>query len=274
LSSLIDLLKYDTRLIELFKIYNENCLDTMARIPDNFIDLTVTSPPYDDLRTYKGYSFDFESIAKELFRVTKNGGVVVWVVGDATIKGSETGTSFRQALYFKEIGFNLHDTMIYQKDNCPFPSSNRYYANFEYMFVFSKGGLKVFNPISDRLNKSFGRKITGTNRQKNGTTRPIKNLGKDISEYGVRFNCWLISEGKRMSGHPAYFPEQLAYDHIISWSNEGDIVYDPCMGSGTVALAALQSNRIYIGSEISKEYCEIINDRIVNFYNSGNINER
>ena len=234
----------------------------MRRMPDNFIDLTVTSPPYDNLRAYNGYSFDFESVSKELFRVTKNGGVVVWVVGDATIKGSETGTSFKQALHFKEIGFNLHDTMIYQKDNCPFPSNNRYYANFEYMFVFSKGSPSTFNPISDRVNKSFGRKMSGTNRQKDGTTKPLKNKGLAILEYGVRFNCWLISEGKRTKEHPAVFPEKLANDHIISWSNEGDLVYDPFMGSGTTAKMAVLNKRNWIGSEISEEYCKIIERRI------------
>ena len=248
--------------MEFNKTYNENCIDTMARMEDNFIDLTVTSPPYDDLRTYNGYSFDFESIAKELFRVTKEGGVVVWVVGDATIKGSESGTSFRQALYFKEIGFNLHDTMIYQKDNCPFPSSNRYYANFEYMFIFSKGNPKTFNPIIDRKNKSFGRKITGTNRQKDGNTKPIKNKGNEIKEFGVRFNNWLISDGKRQKKHPAIFPEQLANDHIISWSNENDLVYDPFMGSGTTAKMAIINNRNWIGSEMSEEYCKIIEERL------------
>ena len=250
--------------MEINKCYNENCLDTMAKMQDCFIDLTVTSPPYDNLRTYNGYSFDFEAIVKELFRVTKQGGVVVWVVGDATIKGSETGTSFKQALFFKEIGFNLHDTMIYQKDNCPFPSSNRYYANFEYMFILSKGSPKSFNPIMDRLNKSFGRKISGTNRKKDGTTKAIKNKGKKITEYGVRFNCWLISEGKRIDGHPAYFPEKLANDHIISWSNEGDLVYDPFMGSGTTAKMAILNKRNWIGSEISEEYCKIIERRITN----------
>jgi len=243
-------------------IHNENCLDTMARMEDNFIDLTVTSPPYDNLRTYNCYSFEFESIAKELYRVTKEGGVVVWVVGDATIKGSETGASFKQALHAIDCGFRLHDTMIYQKDNCPFPSSNRYYANFEYMFVFSKGKPKTFNPIIDRKNKSFGRKITGTNRQKDGTTKPIKNKGNEIKEFGVRFNNWLVSDGKRQSKHPAVFPEQLANDHIISWSNEGDLVYDPFMGSGTTAKMAIVNNRRYVGSEMSKEYCEIAEERI------------
>jgi len=248
--------------LEINKIYNENCLETMAKMPDNFIDLTVTSPPYDNLRTYKGYDFDFESIANELYRVTKKGGVVVWIVGDATIKGSETLTSFKQAIYFRSIGFNVHDTMIYQKDNCPFPSSNRYYANFEYMFVLSKTKPKTFNPIKDRLNKSYGRKISGTNRQKDGMTKPIKNKGMEIKKYGVRFNNWLISEGKRIKNHPASFPEQLANDHIISWSNKNDLVYDPMAGSGTVAKMAIKNKRNWIVSEISGEYCEIIKQRI------------
>tara|TARA_R110000744_G_scaffold2169_1_gene8558 strand:- start:8 stop:841 length:834 start_codon:yes stop_codon:yes gene_type:complete len=248
--------------IELNEVRNENCLDTMKLMPNNFVDLTVTSPPYDNLRTYKGFDFDWKAIIKELYRVTRQGGIVVWVVGDATIKGSETGTSFKQALHAIVCGFRLHDTMIYQKDNCPFPSSNRYYANFEYMFVFSKGKPKTFNPIIDRKNKSFGRKITGTNRQKDGTTKPIKNKGNEIKQFGVRFNNWLVSDGKRQSKHPAIFPEQLANDHIISWSNENDIVYDPFMGSGTTAKMAKLNNRNWIGSEISKEYCDIIEQRI------------
>lgn len=96
-----------------------DCVELMKEIPDDFIDLTVTSPPYDNLRDYNNemtWNFEkFKEVAKELFRITKPGGVVVWVVGDATIKGSETGTSFRQALFFKDCGFNLHDTMIYKK---------------------------------------------------------------------------------------------------------------------------------------------------------------
>lgn len=252
--------------MEINKIYNENCLDTMAKMSDGFVDLTVTSPPYDNLRTYNGLLVWNESIwkpiIKELYRITKEGGVIVWIVGDATIKGSETGTSFKQALWAMECGFNLHDTMIYQKDNCPFPSSNRYYSNFEYMFILCKGNLKTFNPISDRINKSYGRKISGTNRQKDGTTKKIKNKGIEIKETGVRFNCWLISEGKRQNLHPAYFPESLAKDHIISWSNEGDLVYDPFMGSGTTAKMAIINKRNYIGSEISKEYCDIAEKRI------------
>jgi len=250
--------------MEINKIYNENCLDTMSRMQDNFIDLTVTSPPYDNLRTYNGYSFDFESIAKELFRVTKEGGVVVWVVGDATIKGSESGTSFRQALYFMECGFNLHDTMIYEKDAIAFPDKNRYQSSFEYMFVFSKKAPITKNIIHDRKNISFGRKVTGTNRIANGETKKASCYGNNIKEFGARWNIWRIKtdKGNNKTGHPAMFPEQLANDHIVSWSNENDLIYDPFIGSGTTAKMAKLNNRDYIGSEMSEEYCNIIKQRL------------
>jgi len=254
--------------MEINKIYNENCLETMGKMPDNFIDLTVTSPPYDNLRDYKGYSFPFEEIAKELYRVTKEGGVVVWVVGDATIKGSETGTSFKQALYFKEIGFNLHDTMIYYKDSFQKPSHSRYWSCMEYMFVFSKGKPKAHNLICDRKNKQSGKKTSGkTVRNADGTTSKRKDFL--INEYGRRTNVWTYKVGYMKSTsdkiayqHSAIFPEQLANDHIISWSNEGDLVYDPFMGSGTTAKMAILNNRKYIGSEISEDYIKIIKTRI------------
>jgi len=252
------------------KIHNENCLDTMAKMPEGLIDLTVTSPPYDNLRTYKGYSFDFEPIAKELYRVTKDGGVVVWVVGDATIKGSETGTSFKQALYFKECGFNLHDTMIYEKDSMSFPEINRYSQIFEYMFVFSKGKPKNVNIIKDRKNLHYNGKkhIKGNFRTREGELKR-HNKQKLLKEYGSRFNIWRFSTGCNKSTldkiafrHPAIFPEKLCADHIITWSNEGNIVYDPFMGSGTTAKMALVNNRRYIGSEISFEYIEIAKERL------------
>jgi site-specific DNA-methyltransferase (adenine-specific) len=250
--------------MQINKVYNENCLDTMSRMPNEFIDLTVTSPPYDNLRTYNGYSFDFESIAKELYRVTKEGGVVVWIVGDATIKGSESGTSFRQALYFKEIGFKLYDTMIYEKDAIAFPDKNRYQNSFEYMFIFSKNKPSALNIIHDRRNISFGRKVTGTNRCSNGQTKKAAGHGNKIKEFGSRWNIWRIKtdKGNNKTGHPAMFPEQLANDHIISWSNESDLVYDPFMGSGTTAKMSIANNRNWIGSEISSEYCDIIHERI------------
>ena len=248
------------------KIHNENCLDTMSRMDDNFIDLTVTSPPYDNLRDYNGYSFDFESIAKELYRVTKDGGVVVWVVGDATIKGSETGTSFKQALYFKECGFNIHDTMIYLKPSFSAVGAlkTRYAPVFEYMFIFSKGKIYTFNPIKDRVNKTAGQKVRGNIRQKDGSMKPKSTIGKIIAKLGQRFNVWEITPQTQKGNHPAPFPESLANDHIISWSNENDIVYDPFMGSGTTAKMAILNNRQYIGSELSSEYCEIIKERIKN----------
>ena len=250
--------------MQINKIYNENCLDTMSRMPDNFIDLTVTSPPYDNLRHYKGYSFDFEPIANELFRVTKQGGVVVWVVNDATVNGSETGTSFKQALYFKEIGFNLHDTMIWNKGSFTAVGTlvSRYAPVFEFMLVLSKGKPVSFNPIKDRKNKVTG-KIGGRIRQKDGTMKQMSTDGKDRAEYGQRFAIWDVPPcGGNLTGHPAPFPEQLANDHIISWSNDGDLVYDPFMGSGTTAKMAILNNRNWIGSEMASEYCDIVEKRI------------
>ena len=250
--------------MEINKIYNENCLDTMAKMPDNFIDLTVTSPPYDDLRDYKGYSFEFEEVAKSLYRVTKEGGVVVWVVDDATIKGSESGTSFTQALYFKEIGFNLHDTMIYQTNKPPM-NDNRYQKDFEFMFVFSKGKPKTFNPIMVKtlakgvLNKGGNRKANGEKMK-----RGVENR---TGETKVKGNIWYLPRSSKSGDeysrkHPATFPNQLANDHIISWSNENDLIYDPFMGSGTTAIASILNKRNFIGSEISNEYTDIANKRL------------
>ena len=245
-----------------------DCLEVMKSLSNTSIDLTVTSPPYDNLRTYNGYSFDFEGIAKELYRVTKDGGVVVWVVGDATINGSETGTSFKQALYFKDIGFNLHDTMIWKKPNFANPSTNRYHQTFEYMFVLSKGKPKVFNSIKDRKNiyaGNLGSVGENTSTQVNGTKKIRER--KIISEYGQRHNVWeMNTSGQENMGkaikHPATFPEKLAKDHIVSWSNESDTVLDCFLGSGTTGKIATQLNRSFIGIEISKEYFEIAKGRI------------
>lgn len=246
------------------KIYNMDCVDGMKLLQDKSIDLTVTSPPYDNLRKYNDYEWNFEEVAKELFRVTKKGGVVVWIVNDSVVKGSETGTSFKQALYFIEIGFRLHDTMIWKKDTLSFPDKTRYGQNFEYMFVFSKGRPKAIHKIKDRKNKQAGAVIHGTNRTAEGETIRKTNHNKNtVSEYGERFNVWeLPTEKKNKTGHPAVFPEQLANDHIISWSDEGNLVLDPFMGSGTTAKMAILNNRNFIGFEISKEYCEIANNRI------------
>jgi len=258
--------------MEINKIYNENCLETMAKMPDNFIDLTVTSPPYDNLRTYKGYSFDFENVAKGLYRVIKQGGVVVWVVGDETSNFSESLTSFKQALYFRELGFNLLDTMIYLKSGYApaYPTLKRYANQFEYMFIFSKGKPNIFNPIMvDKTELTKQRQVNSnpsTFRQKDGTTK--KKNTTNNNEKKQASNVWRIITGtnghtdKFAFEHPATFPEQLANDHIISWSNEGDIVYDPFAGSGTTGKMAILNKRKCIMSEISSEYCEIIKKRL------------
>ena len=261
-------------------LFNEDCLITMSKINDKSIDLTLTSPPYDDLRTYNahvggnktefnGYSFPFEDIAKELYRITKNGGVVVWVVGDATNKGSETGTSFRQALYFKECGFDLYDTMIYQKTGTPFPQKTRYNQTFEYMFVFSKGKPTTFNPIMKKNVTAGAVRNSRKFRNVDGEMIPGFN-GKPVNEYGIENNIWLIKNGMNKSTkdivafkHPAIFPEELASKHIITWTKENDLVYDPFMGSGTTAKLAIQLGRNWIGSELDTTYCDICNERLV-----------
>ena len=270
-------------ILELNQIHLGDCLNIMKKINDDSIDLTITSPPYDNLRTYNNsleWSFEvFKLIAGELFRITKPGGVIVWVVGDATIKGSETGASFRQALHFKDIGFNLHDTMIYEKDCCPFPETNRYYPYFEYMFILSKGKPKTHNLIADKPNKRYGEKVTGNAREKNGEVKQHnavkRGLDRKIKEFGVRGNVWRYSVGKWKVTkdsiayeHPAIFPEQLAHDHIITWSKEEDIVFDPFVGSGTTCKMAMLAGRNYIGIEKDEKYCEIAKSRILQHSNT------
>ena len=248
-----------------------DCLEAMRTFPEGCIDLTVTSPPYDNLRTYNGnikqWSFEkFQAIAKELFRITKDGGAVVWIVADATVKGSETGTSFRQALYFKEIGFNLHDTMIWSKPlSGSIGSMNRYENTFEYMFVLSKGKPLHVNIICDKRNKRFGDMQHGAIRQPDGTVRKTTQYGKRrIREFGRRHNVWSISPEVSNSNrfHPAQFPEAIARDHILSWSNESDTVLDPFMGSGTTGKMALMNGRKFIGIELDSEYFQIAKKRI------------
>jgi len=247
------------------KIICGDCLEVMKQIPDKSIDLTITSPPYDNLRNYQGYSFDFEGIAKELFRITKDGGVVVWVVGDATVNGSETGTSFKQALYFKEIGFNLHDTMIYQKINYIPLTHKRYEQEFEYMFILSKGAPKTFNPLLKK-NKLGGKKYN-PNRPRDYDGNAIRhNRSEELTfkEYGQKGNIfgYIVGAGNDITNHPATFPEQLVADHIISWSNKNDLVFDPMNGSGTTTKMAKLLGRNFIGIEISEKYCEIARQRL------------
>jgi len=241
----------------------------MKTMPDNFVDLTITSPPYDNLRDYEGYDFIFELVAEELYRVTKPSGIVVWIVGDQTIKGSETGTSFKQALYFKEIGFNIHDTMIYKKSNFSTPSSNRYHQTFEYMFVLSKGKPKTFNPIKDRKNicaGQIGSKGRNTRRQKDGSLiETPKTVNK---EYGMRHNVWTLKTAGQEKmcqklDNPAQFSEELVQGHILSWSNKGDLVFDPMCGSGTTCVVAKKLERNYIGVDVSKKYCKIARQNIL-----------
>ncbi len=256
------------------KLFNGECAEVMRHeIANESVDLVVTSPPYDTLRTYHGYEFDFEAIAYELARVLKPGGVIVWVVGDEVIARSESGTSFRQALYFKnECGLLLHDTMIYEKNGASFPAtrtSNRYSQVFEYMFILSKGPPKTVNLICDKKNIWAGYTNWGQRawRRKDGSL--MKTSNKPVAEYSARNNIWRFNNGAGFSSsdkdafqHPAIFPEKLAEDHIITWSNEGDVVLDPMMGSGTTGAMAKLNERDFIGIEISEEYFELSKKRL------------
>ena len=251
------------------QVIQGDCLVEMKNIADKSVDMVLTSPPYDNMRSYHGSLEWGEHIWKpciqELFRVVKDGGVVVWIVGDATIKGSETGTSLRQALYFKEVGFNLHDTMIWHK-TAIFPhhlNAQRYKQQFEYMFVFTKGKIGTYNPIKDIPNESAGKILhirkkikTADNGRYNGRTKNIQ-----ISEFRMRDNVW--REGRTgYKGHPAPFPEPLAYDHLFSWSNEGDTILDPFAGSGTTGAACQNLKRNFILIEKEPEYVKIIKQRL------------
>lgn len=240
--------------------YNMDCLDGMKQLPDKSVDLTVTSPPYDNLRAYNGYSFDWHKTIKELYRVTKDGGVVVWVVNDQTVDGSESGTSFRQALYAMECGFNLHDTMIYRKINYVPLTHNRYEQCFEFMFVLSKGKPKTFNPImidcvgAGKI-ESYGKMRRRSLDKSQAMRTPDLTTYKATGEKKIHPNVFEYSCGTgEKTGHPAVFPFALARDHIISWSNEGDTILDPFLGSGTTRIAAYDLRRNFIGYEISKEY--------------------
>ena len=258
-------------------ILNMDCLDGLRSLPDECIDLTVTSPPYDQLRTYNGSSRwnqeAFAAFAPELYRVTKKGGVVVWIINDMTINGSETGTSFRNALGFMESGFLCHDSMIYAKRGVAYPETNRYYPAFEYMFVLSKGKPKTVNLLRDRPNRCAGEKNRGDQRQADGSLIPKNCVRKGITrlvpEKGVRYNVWEypigfchMTKDRYVHMHPAVFPETLAKDHILSWSAPGDLVLDPFIGSGTVAKMAILNDRHYLGFEIDPEYFTIAQRRV------------
>jgi len=276
------------------KIVLGDAVEVLSKVPDNSIDLTVTSPPYDNLRTYNGkikdevvyedgFSFPFVEMAKELYRVTAKGGVVVWVVNDQVKNGGETGSSFRQALKFQEIGFKIYDTMIYHKNGAPFPETGRYSQVFEYMFILSKGKPKTVNLIKDKPNRWAGHTNFGdpSKREKEGTLKKVDKFV--ISEYGTRYNVWYINNGAGFSSkdkfafeHPAMFPESLAEDHILSWSNEGDIVLDPMIGSGTTAKMAKMNNRRYFGIDINEEYVNLSKKRVelTQPYNELNFNPK
>ena len=250
---------------EINNIYNIDCTEGMKLLPANSIDLVVTSPPYDNLRDYNGYAFDYQSIAKELFRVMKEGGVIVWVVGDKIKDGNKSLTSFKQALFFQEIGFNVHDVMIYQKKNTPFMRSNAYTNCYEFMFILSKGKPKTFNAITENTVRS-GFEMVVQNKKSDGVNNKVL---KELKKEKTKTNIWQYAVGmggttsdKIAFKHPAVFPEKMAYDHILSWSNKGDLVFDPMCGSGTTCKMAAKAGRRFLGVDISQDYIDIAMQRM------------
>ncbi len=254
-------------------IYTADCVKFMSGMRGGSVDLTITSPPYDNLRDYNGYKFDFEATAKQLFRITKRGGVVVWIIGDR-INGGKSLTSFTQGLFFKEIGFNMHDVMIYQKKNTPFMRSNAYTNCYEFMFVLTKGTPKTFNPIKEQTVRQ-GYEMLVHNKKSDGINK--KNL-KELKKEKTKTNIWAYAVGfggtttdKIAFNHPAVFPEKLAEDHILSWTNHDDLVFDPMCGSGTTCKMAMLNDRQWLGIDVSKEYVQIAKQRIKETKESGGL---
>lgn len=254
-------------------LYCGDCIEVLPTLPQ--FDAAVTSPPYDDLRDY-GAGFDGVDCLAVISHVADRlapGGVLMWNVADATKNGSETGSSFRQALHAIDCGLRLHDTMIYCKEGVTFPDANRYHPAFEYMFVLSKGAPAKFNGIKDWRNKWRGSSISGSARQKDGTTKTLNNTGKEISEYGLRRNWWPLSNAYTgaTAGHPAPMPFQMAHDHIVTWTDQGQIVCDPFMGSGTTGVACAVTGRDFIGCEINPDYFDIACRRIEQAQRQGDL---
>jgi len=246
-----------------------DCCEKIKELIDKGIktDLTITSCPYDDLRNYDGkIQFDeskWRELIPLLYDITNDGGVVVWIVNDMVKNGSKTGTSFKQALAFMDAGFNLNDTMIWSKLN-PMPQVKqpRYNQCFEYMFVFSKGKPKTFNPIMVPC-KCAGQNYDSTCKRMGGENgRTEKHF--IINKEKVKSNIWECAVAQNKTVHTAVFPLQLIIDHIKSWTNEGDTVLDPFVGSGTSGIAALQLNRNFIGIDIVPEYCKLTEEQILN----------
>lgn len=233
----------------------------VALLTRGSVDLIVTSPPYDDLRTYEGHSWNFYGLAHALFQALAEGGVMAWVVSDQTIEGSESLSSMKQALHFKEIGFRIHDTMIWEKPN-PMPQNHaRYEQAWEYIFVCSKGKPKTWNPVMVPA-KNAGKISTGSFLRADGSRLEKSGNGKPIKSEKVHKNIWPITNPGNGTKHPAVFPDALAEMIISTWSNEGDLVLDPFAGSGTSLLTAQRMSRKFIGVELNESYVAICNQRL------------
>ena len=260
------------------ELVNGDCAAVLPGLPP--ADLILTSPPYDGMREYGGYSdaFDFDAVAAACVANLAPGGLLVWVVADQIVDGGDSGTSFRQALSFMGLGLTLHQPMIYQRWSLSGMRKKAYYKDFEYMFVFSKGKLKTANILEDKRNLATGgrkaSKMSGLGRSGDNQNSYLGLTGGIVPEYGRRGSVWYYNAGKyagnlkgdldyqTLAEHPAIFPQRLARNHILSWTNPGDLVIDPMVGSGTTLRAAADFGRRAVGIEINPEYCDLIRQRL------------
>ena len=248
------------------ELVNGDCAAVLPGLPP--ADLILTSPPYDGMREYGGYNgaFDFGAIAAACVANLAPGGVLVWVVGDQIIDGGESGTSFRQALGFKALGLTLHQTLFFEAAHYRPIDKSRALRGVQYMFVFAKGSPMVANIPIDRPNVKAGMRVTRSyapGKSLNGSRNPASDRVKRIADFGRRGPIWrYATECGSDMGHPAAFPYALASDHIVCWTNPGDLVIDPMVGSGTTLRAAADLGRRAIGIEINPEYCDLIRRRL------------
>jgi site-specific DNA-methyltransferase (adenine-specific) len=255
--------------VELNKVYQQDCIVGMRKIPDGAIDLVVTSPPYDNLRDYNGYSVDLNETGKNIYRILKDGGVAVMVIQDQTKNFGKSLTSFRTIVdWCDNVGFKLFECVIYRKNGTEGAWwKNRFRVDHEYMPIFLKGEKpQYFNKDSLKVKSKHGGKImTGfANRKTNGETG--KSITKAINEMKCRGTVWdyLMAGDKDpvKRKHPAPFPDKIPFDFINCFCPPNGIVLDPFVGSGSTVVGAKKLNRSFIGFDISEEYCNLTRKRL------------
>ena len=243
--------------------------EVLKNFPDNSIDMVVTSPPYDGLRDYNGFSLDLHKIGKEIYRVLKDGGIAVMVIQDATKDFAKSLTSFRTIVdWCDNVGFRLFETVIYHKNGTEGAWwKQRFRVDHEYMPIFMKGKKpQYFNKEPLKIPSKHGGKVmSGSgNRRTDGTLS--ETVRRPINTMKCRGTVWdyLMAGDKNplKRKHPAVFPDKIPYDCIQCFCPEGGLVLDPFIGCGSTAVMAKVLGRNYIGIDISREYCDLAEERI------------